>query len=116
VPIYIRDYFRINLRRAIKTFLVIYACFLIGTLVLLIQSRGTNELHPTVITGVISALFVAVLVGLFVLVVGIVDASRRIVKQARAMGLSVRDYVDSQPYQDQVIELFERTDKEPRWF
>jgi hypothetical protein len=106
----------VNFKRTIKSFLVIYACFLIGTIVVLIQSRGTNELHSTVLIGIISALFVAVLVGLFVLVVGIIDASRRIGTQARAAGLSVREYVDSQPYRDRVVELFERTDKEPRWF
>ena len=114
--IYILNYFMINLKRTIKAFITIYICLMIGTLVVLIQSRWTNELHYTMIIGIISALFVAVLVGLFVLVVGIIDASCRTVKQARAAGLSVRDYVDSQPYRDRVVELFERTDKEPRWF
>jgi hypothetical protein len=112
----ILDYFRVNFKRTVKAFLMIYICFLIGTLVLLIQSRGMNELNSTVLMGIISALFLAVLVGLFVLVLGIIDASRRIVKQTRAAGLSVREYVDSEPYRDRVVELFERTDKEPRWF
>jgi hypothetical protein len=116
VLVAIRDYFRVNLKRTVKALLVIYACFLIGTLVVLIQSRGTTQLHSTVIIGIISALFLAVLVGLFVLVVGLIDASRRIVTQARAAGLSVEEYVNSQPYRDRVVELFERTDKEPRWF
>ncbi|MFZ0605725.1 MAG: hypothetical protein WAN05_30980 [Roseiarcus sp.] len=95
---------------------MIYICFMIGTIILLIQSRGEKHPQLTVLIGIISALFVTVLVGLFVLVVGILDASRRIVKQARAGGLSVRGYVDSEHYSDQAVELFERTDEEPRWF
>ena len=111
----ILDYFWLNRWRALRGFFAIYLLFLVGLLVVIVQTRPTYTASMLVSLGVVSGLYLAVLVALFVIVVGVLDVYLRIARRARACGLSIDDYVRSDDYREHVVEVLMRTDKEARW-
>jgi len=115
----VRDYFFINRSKIFRFFYIPYLLFLAGQIVLMIQKRMIQEQesynNSMIAVGIVSAIFLAGAVGLFVFVFGILDACLKGFRLARDAGMSIREYVKSDDYRLHGKSGLKRTDKERKW-
>lgn len=110
------DYFFANRARLIRIFSISYVCFLLAQIILVLQKYPNFSVRHLAVLGAALAALLAIGVGAFIMIFGILDAYKRGIGLPRAADMSLRDYVKSEDYHVRGKAALRRTDKERKLF
>ncbi|HWY61237.1 MAG TPA: hypothetical protein VNW15_05000 [Rhizomicrobium sp.] len=111
----LRDYFALNRARVRTAFGVIFFCMSAGQIVLNAQRYPNYGTARVIALDVVSVIFWAIGVALFVILVGALDAYLRARRLSLGTGTSIEEYVKTAAYLEHGRDQLRRTDKPRKW-